>query len=82
MVKSTSAPSPFWLIILTAFNSSSSVNHKKGWTVCPLSHVFAYICANARTGVLKKNLTFFSYDFGKGEYTFYPVKLSRFAKKR
>ena len=28
-----------------------------------------------------KNLTFLSYEFGKGQYTFYPVKLSRFAEK-
>ena len=28
-----------------------------------------------------KNLTFLSYEFGKGQYTFYPVKLSRFLEK-
>ena len=29
-----------------------------------------------------KNLTFLSYEFGKGQYTFYPVKLSRFLEKK
>ena len=28
-----------------------------------------------------KNLTFLNYKFGKGNYAFYPIKLSRFAEK-
>ena len=44
-------------------------------------HVFAYICANTPTSVLKKNLTFPNYKFGKGKYAFHPVKLSRYAEK-
>ena len=30
----------------------------------------------------KKNLTFLSYEYGKGQYTFFPVDLSRFAGKK
>ena len=41
----------------------------------------AYICANTRTSVLK-NLTFLSYEFGKGQYTFYTVKLSHLKLKK
>ena len=44
------------------------------------SHVFAYIRANARTSLLKK-MTFQSYQFGKGQYTFFPIKLCHFAAK-
>ena len=29
-----------------------------------------------------KEMTFLSYEFGKGQYTFYPVKLSRFAEEK
>ena len=35
-----------------------------------------------RVGAHWKNLTFLSYEFGKGQYTFYPVELSRFADKK
>ena len=28
-----------------------------------------------------KNLNFLNHKFGKGQYAFYPIKLSRFAKK-
>ena len=41
----------------------------------------AYIYANTRTSVLK-NMTFLSYEFGKEQYTFYPVKLSCFAEEK
>ena len=51
-----------------------------GGTLCPLCHVFAHICPNTRTSALKK-LDFSHFEFGKGQYTFYPVKLSRFLKK-
>ena len=39
------------------------------------------IQANTRTSALKK-LDFSSYEFGKGQYTFYPVNFSRFAEKK
>ena len=42
--------------------------------------LFVYNCANTHTSVLK-NLTFPNYKFGKGNYAFYPIKLSRFAEK-
>ena len=44
-------------------------------------HVFAYISANTHTCALK-NLTFPNYKFGKGQYAFYPIKLSRFAGEK
>ena len=45
-----------------------------------LHHVFVYNRANTHTSVLKK-LTFPNEEFGKGQYAFYPIKLSRFAEK-
>ena len=45
-----------------------------------LHHVFVYNSANTHTSVLKK-LTFPNEEFGKGQYAFYPIKLSRFAEK-
>ena len=51
-----------------------------GGHIYPLCHVFAYISANTRTSTLK-NLTFPNYKFRKGQYTFYPTKLSRFAER-
>ena len=32
--------------------------------------------------LVEKNLTFLSYEFGQGQYTLYPVKLSRFLEKK
>ena len=46
----------------------------------PPYQVFGYICANACMSALK-NFTSPNYKFGKGQYAFYPVKLSRFAEK-
>ena len=40
--------------------------------VVPLA-MFAYIHANTRNSVIKK-LTFPNYEFGKGQYTFFPVE--------
>ena len=48
--------------------------------MCPLCHIFAYNRANTRLSVLK-NLTFPDYEFGEGQYAFYPIKLSSFAEK-
>ena len=45
-----------------------------------LHHVFVYNSANTHTSVLKK-LTFPNEEFGKGQYAFDPIKLSRFAEK-
>ena len=39
------------------------------------------ISVQIRVGAHWKNLSFFNYEFWKGQYTFYPVKLSRFAEK-
>ena len=43
-----------------------------------------YLCISVQIRVRArwKNLTFLSYEFGKGQYTFYPVKLSRFLEKK
>ena len=48
--------------------------------IVPPCRVFVYIRANTRTTVLKK--TFPKYEFGKGQCTFYPMKLSRFGEKK
>ena len=44
-----------------------------GGTLCPSCHLFAYNRANTPTSVLEK-LDFSNYEFGKGPYTFYPIK--------
>ena len=46
----------------------------------PLLRICVYLCKYAYE-LVEKNLTFLSYEFGKGQYTFYPVKLSRFLEK-
>ena len=51
-----------------------------GVHMCPPCHVFAYICANTCTSVLK-NLTFLNYKFGKRQDAFYPDKLFRLKEK-
>ena len=43
--------------------------------IVPSCHVFAYNGANTRMTVLKKNLTSPNYEFGKGQYAFYPINL-------
>ena len=48
----------------------------------PPCHVFAFICANTHTKALKKNLIFPNYQFGKGQYAFYPVELYSFAGEK
>ena len=48
--------------------------------IVPSCHVFAYNGANTRMTVLI-NLISPNYEFGKGQYAFYPMKLSRFAEK-
>ena len=40
-----------------------------------------YLCKYTYKRV-EKNLTSPNYKFGRGQYAFYPVKLSRFAKKK
>ena len=52
----------------------------EGGTLCPPCHVFVYNGANTRTSVLK-NLILPNYEFGKGQYAFYPMKLLRFSEK-
>ena len=46
----------------------------------PSGHVFAHMFANI-VQARWKNLTSPNYKFGKGQFAFYPVKLSRFAEK-
>ena len=46
----------------------------------PPCRVVAYDWANTRTSVLKK-LDFSQYEFRKGHYAFYPIKMSRFGEK-
>ena len=46
--------------------------------LCPPCRLFAYNRANTRTSVLKK----LDFEFGKGHYAFYPMKLSRLGKKK
>ena len=52
-----------------------------GGHICPPGCVCVYNCADKRTSTLK-HLTFPKYEYGKGQYAFYPVKLSCFAKKK
>ena len=47
----------------------------------PICHVFAYIRADAHEGALNY-FTFLSYELGKGQYTFYPLKLSHFLEEK
>ena len=51
-----------------------------GGTLCPSPpcQVFACSHANTRRSVLKK----LEIEFGKGQYAFYPIKLSRFSEKK
>ena len=51
-----------------------------GGGIVPPCHVFVYNWLYTHTSVLK-NLTFPLHEFGKGQYAFYPMKLSRFAEK-
>ena len=52
-----------------------------GHIVPPLSRICVYLCKYAYERI-EKNLTFLGYEFGKGQYTFYPLKLSCFAEKK
>ena len=55
--------------------------HDRGGTIVPPPcHVFAYNRANTPTSVLK-NLTLPNYEFGKGQYAFFPMKFSRFGER-
>ena len=45
----------------------------------PLPRICVYLCKY--TYECAENFTFPSYKFGKGQYAFYPIKLSRFAEK-
>ena len=51
--------------------------------VCLLMPWFNPICVDlCKYAYELVEKTFLSYDFGKGQYTFYPVKLSRFLEKK
>ena len=52
----------------------------RGGTLCrPVTYL--RISVQIRVRAHWKNLTFLGYEFGKGQYTFYPLKLSCFAEK-
>ena len=53
-----------------------------GGAHCAPPATYLRISVQIRIRARWKNLTFLSYEFGKGQYTFYPVKLSRFLKKK
>ena len=44
--------------------------------ICPPYQVFTYICANTRRSALTK----FNFKFGKGQYAFYTIRLSRLGR--
>ena len=46
----------------------------------PLPSICVCLCKYTYE-LVEKNLTFPNYKFGKGQYPFYPIKLSRFAEK-
>ena len=52
-----------------------------GGTLCPPCHVFN-ITLQIHVQACWKKLTFPNYKFGKGQYTFYPIKLARFGEKK
>ena len=52
-----------------------------GGTIAPLSRIYVCLC-NYAYDCVEKNLTFLSYEFGKGQCPFYPVKLSPFSEER
>ena len=54
----------------------------RGHAHCAPPVTYLLISGQLRVRVCWKNLTFLSYEFGKGQYTFYPVKLSRFFEKK
>ena len=45
----------------------------------PLPRICVYLCKYTSERIEK---TFPNYKFGKGQYAFYPIKLSRFAEKK
>ena len=49
---------------------------------CAPPVTYLFISGQSRVRVCWKNLTFLSYQLGKGQYTFYPVNWSRFAEKK
>ena len=53
-----------------------------GGAHCAPPVTYLRISVQIRVQARWKNLTFLSYEFGKGQYTFYPVKLSRFLEKK
>ena len=52
-----------------------------GGAHCAPPVTYLRITVQIHVRALRKNLTFPNYEFGIGHYAFYPMKLSRFAKK-
>ena len=48
---------------------------------CATPVMYLRITGQIHVPAYRKNLTFPNYEFGKGQYAFYPIKLSCFAKK-
>ena len=80
------------IIPLTQFNICSAKSQEekgifnpiypRGGAHCAPPVTYLRISVQIRVRARWKNLTFLSYEFGKGQYTFYPVKLSRFLEKK
>ena len=54
----------------------------RGGHIVPPPITYLRISVLVRVRAHWKNLTFLGYEFGKGQYTFYPLKLSCFAEKK
>ena len=54
----------------------------RGGAHCAPPVTYLRISVQIRVRARWKNLTFLSYEFGKGQHTFYPVKLSCFLEKK
>ena len=48
----------------------------------PLALFVTYLRISVQIRRALKKMTFLSYEFGKRQYTFYPVKLSRFPEEK
>ena len=64
------------------FSHLKPIKTRGGGKCAPLAPV-TYLCITIQIHErAEKNLTFPNYEFGKGRYAFYPMKLSRFANKK
>ena len=58
------------------------IRPRGGGFICPPPAMFLHISLQIHVQARWKNLTSPNYKFGRGQYAFYPVKLSRFAEKK